>query len=309
MQDRIGQPSHDFRANSRRSLQIALALVATFMLVEVIGGLVANSLALLADAGHMITDAASLGLALFAMWVASRPASARLTFGFQRTEILAALLNVLSLWLIAAWVVFEAYRRFQQPPEVQGFITLSIGSIGLLVNIAAALVLKRAVGESLNAEGAFLHVIGDLLGSIGVVAAGILIIAFGWFIADPIFGVVIAVLILLSSTRLLWKILRILMQGTPPGVDVQHLCQQLEQVKGVKGIHDIHAWSLTSGYDVFGAHVSFNPSEVADRKLLLQQLRNIVVQELGQAHVTIQLEESELGCVETHHVAHTKRPG
>lgn len=305
MQDDIEQHPPDFRTASRRSLQIALALTTSFMVAEVVGGLVANSLALLADAAHMITDAASLGLALLAMWVASKPASARLTFGFHRTEILAALLNVFSLWLIAAWVVFEAYRRFQQPPDVQGVITLSVGSAGLLVNIAAALVLRRSAGESLNVEGAFLHVIGDMLGSIGIVAAGILIIAFGWYIADPIFGVVIAVLILFSSTRLLWKVLRVLMQGTPSGINIQHLCQQLEQVKGVKGIHDIHTWSLTSGYDVFDAHVTIDPTLVGERKRLLQNLRTVINNELGRAHVTIQLEESEEGCEETHHVAHS----
>ena len=196
---------HDFRATSRKSLWIAFALITSYMFAEVVGGLMANSLALLADAGHMVTDAASIGLALLAMWIAARPATFRRTFGFHRTEILAAFLNALSLWLIAAWIFFEAYRRFMDPPEVQGVLMLSVGFVGLLVNIAAAFVLHRSAGESLNVEGAFLHVLGDLLGSIAVVAGGLLIITLSWYIVDPIFGVVIGVIILISSGRLLWK--------------------------------------------------------------------------------------------------------
>jgi cobalt-zinc-cadmium efflux system protein len=161
------------------------------MTVEVVGGLVANSLALLADAGHMVIDAASIGLALLALWAAARPESFRYTFGFKRVEVLSALLNCLSLSLIALWIFWEAYQRFQKPPDVQGSLVLGVGFIGLLINVAAALILRRSARESINAEGAYLHVLGDLLGSIGVVIAAILIMAFGWFLADPIFGVII----------------------------------------------------------------------------------------------------------------------
>jgi cobalt-zinc-cadmium efflux system protein len=274
------------------------------MVVEVIGGLAANSLALLADAGHMVADAAAIGLALLAMWVAARPASARHTFGFHRTEILAALLNALSLWLIAAWVFFEAYRRFVEPPEVRGWLTLGVGFVGLLVNLGAAWVLKRSAGESLNVEGAFLHVLGDLLGSIGVVAAGILIIFFGWFIADPIFGAVIGFLILLSSSRLLWKVLRVLMEGTPSRLDSQRLCQRLEQVPGVTGVHDIHTWSITAGYEVLSAHITTDVTTVDNREHLMQNLRSIASSEFGISHVTLQLENSLEGCGEVHHIPH-----
>ncbi|MEK7807170.1 MAG: cation diffusion facilitator family transporter, partial [Chloroflexota bacterium] len=174
------------RAASRRSLVIALALISAYMLVEVAGGIVANSLALLADAGHMATDAAAIGLALVAMWLAGRPASINRTFGFQRTEVLAALLNALSLWLIAAWIFFEASRRFADAPEVEGVFMLGVGAAGLLVNLGAAWVLRPSAGESLNVEGAFLHVVGDLLGSVAVVAASLLIIGPGWGVADPV---------------------------------------------------------------------------------------------------------------------------
>lgn len=297
--------SHDFRAASRRSLWAAFALIASFMLVEIIGGLVSNSLSLLADAAHMITDAAAIGLALFAMWIASRPESSSRTFGFYRTEVIAALLNALSMWLIAAWIFFEAYRRFFEPPEIQGNLVLGVGFVGLLANILAALVLKRSAKESVNVEGALLHVMGDLLGSIGVIIAGILIIAFGWYVADPIIGIVIGILVLLSSGRLLWKVLHVLMQGTPTHIDLDSLCQRLEQVDGVTGVHDIHAWTVTTGYEVFTAHVTADISHDESSGQTLQTLRDIASKEFGIAHVTIQLEESQERCDEIHHVPHT----
>lgn len=299
-----GHPVHT-RATSRRSLSIALALVSAYIVAEVIGGLVTNSLALLADAGHMVTDAAAIGLALFAIWVAARPASVQRTFGFQRAEILTALLNALVLWLIAAVIFFEASQRFGDPPDVRGVVTLVVGSGGLLVNAGAAWVLRRGASESLNVEGAFLHVLGDLLGSIGVIVSGILVIAFGWHVADPIFGVLIGLLILFSSSRLLWKVVHVLMEGTPARLDLESLCSRLEQVVGVTGVHDIHAWSVTTGYEVFSAHVTADMDNVSDRGHLLQSLRDIAATEYGIAHTTIQLEDSTADCEESHHIAHS----
>lgn len=297
--------SHDFRANSRRSLWTALALIASFMLVEIVGGVIANSLSLLADAAHMITDAAAISLALFAMWIASRPESSSRTFGFYRTEVIAALLNALSMWLIAAWIFFEAYRRFFEPPEIQGTLVLGVGFVGLLANLAAAWVLKRSSKESINVEGAFIHVMGDLLGSIGVILAGILIIAFNWYIADPIIAIVIGILVLISSGRLLWKVLHVLMQGTPTHIDLDSLCQRMEQVDCVTGVHDIHAWTVTTGYDVFSAHVTADTSGDETSGQTLQALRDIASKEFGIAHVTIQLEKSQESCEEIHHIPHT----
>lgn len=299
-----GGHGHGHRAASRRSLYLALALISSYMLVEIIGGLAANSLALLADAGHMVADAAAIGLALLAMWIAGRPASIRRTFGFQRTEVLAALLNAMSLWLIAGWVFFEASRRFGEVPEVQGVLTVSVGAAGLLVNLAAAWVLRQPAGDSLNVEGAYLHVLGDLLGSVAVVVAGLLIIGFGWDIADPIIGIVIGLLILASSTRLLWKVLQVLMEGTPADLDLHRLCQRLEQLDGVTGVHDIHAWSITTGYDALSAHVTAEPAALSNPGPMLDQLRLIASREFGIAHVTIQLEDSQERCAEDHHIEH-----
>ena len=295
---------HDGRSASRRSLVISLALIMGYMVVEVIGGLVSGSLALLADAGHMLTDGAAIGLALMAIWIAGRPASIEQTFGFHRTEVLAAMLNALSLWLIAAWIFFEAARRFGGSPEVDGGLMLAVGAVGLLVNVAAAWVLHRSAGESLNVEGAFRHVIADLLGSVAVVAAGVLVLSFGWDIADPVFGIVIGVLILASSFRLLWKVVHVLMEGTPAHLDLHQLCQRLEELEGVTGVHDIHAWSITTGYDALSAHVTADAGVMEDPNPVLQRLRDIASSEFGIGHVTIQLEDSMDGCAEDHHIDH-----
>ena len=296
--------AHDHRSASRRSLSIALALIMVYMVVEVVGGLISGSLALLADAGHMLTDGAAIGLALLAIWVSGRPASIEQTFGFHRTEILAAMLNALSLWLISALIFFEASRRFNDDLQVDGGLMLGVGAVGLLVNLAAAWALHRSLGESLNVEGAFLHVVADLLGSVAVVAGGILVLAFEWNIADPIFGIVIGVLILASSLRLLWKVVHVLMEGTPSHLDLHHLCQRLEELEGVTGVHDIHAWTITTGYDALSAHVTADPTVMQDPNPVLQALRDIASSEFGIGHVTIQLEDSKDGCVEDHHIEH-----
>ena len=296
--------AHDHRSGSRRSLSIALALIMVYMVVEVVGGLISGSLALLADAGHMLTDGAAIGLALLAIWVSGRPASIEQTFGFHRTEILAAMFNALSLWLISALIFFEASRRLNDDLQVDGGLMLGVGAVGLLVNLAAAWALHRSSGESLNVEGAFLHVVADLLGSVAVVAGGILVLAFEWNIADPIFGIVIGVLILASSLRLLWKVVHVLMEGTPSHLDLHHLCQRLEELEGVTGVHDIHAWTITTGYDALSAHVTADPTVMQDPNPVLQALRDIASSEFGIGHVTIQLEDSKDGCVEDHHIEH-----
>ncbi len=306
-QQSIPSPSghaHDHRSASRRSLSFALALIMVYMVVEVVGGLISGSLALLADAGHMLTDGAAIGLALLAIWVSGRPASIEQTFGFHRTEILAAMLNALSLWLISALIFFEASRRLNDDLQVDGGLMLGVGAVGLLVNLAAAWALHRSSGESLNVEGAFLHVVADLLGSVAVVAGGILVLAFEWNIADPIFGIVIGVLILASSLRLLWKVVHVLMEGTPSHLDLHHLCQRLEELEGVTGVHDIHAWTITTGYDALSAHVTADPTVMQDPNPVLQALRDIASSEFGIGHVTIQLEDSKDGCVEDHHIEH-----
>ena len=269
------------RAASRRNLTIALLLTAGYMVVELVGGILANSLSLLADAGHMATDAGAIGLALLAMWIAGRPASIERTFGLHRTEVLAALANALGLWLIAGLIFFEAYRRFLDAPAVNGNLMLGVGGIGLVVNLAAAAVLRRSAKESLNVEGAFLHVVFDVLGSIAVIGAGLLVITTGWVLGDPIFGAVIGLMIVISSTRLLWKVLHVLMEGTPTHLDLHGLCQRLEQLDGITGVHDIHAWSITTGYDALSAHITADLTALDSPGQVLERLRNIASQEFG----------------------------
>jgi cobalt-zinc-cadmium efflux system protein len=257
----------------------------------------------------MITDAAAIGMALVAIWLAGRPASIERTFGFYRAEVLAALLNALALWLITALIFVEAFRRLNSGTEAQGGIMLGAGAVGLVVNAVAAWVLHKSAGESINVEGAFLHVIGDLLGSLAVVAAGVLTLLFGWMLVDPLFGIVIGLLILFTSGRLLWKVVHVLMEGTPHNLDLRRLCQRLEQLDGMTSVHDIHAWSITTGYEALSAHVTADPAAMANPDRVLSRLREVASTEFGIAHVTIQLEDSDEGCAEDHHIEHPQPAG
>jgi len=296
--------SHDLRGASKRSLTIALILIAGFMMAEVVGGILSGSLALLSDAGHMITDAASIALALFAMRVADRPPSAERTFGYRRAEVLAAMLNALSLWLIAAWVIFEAYHRLQDVPEIEGGLMLVVGVLGLLVNVAAAWVLHRSSKHSMNVEGALRHVMADLMGSVGVVISGILIVTLNWTIIDPILSVLIAALVAHSSWSLTVKVFKVLLEGVPDHIDVYRLCSEMEDVEGVTLIHDVHVWTISSGLEALTAHVLIDPSFEGDTDALLRELRRVAHESFKIDHVTIQVEETVTGCTEDHHVGH-----
>ena len=284
---------------------ISLCLIGFYMIVEVVGGIMSGSLALLADAAHMFTDAGAIALALFAMWMANRPASVERTFGYHRTEVLAALVNALSLWLIAGWIFFEAYRRLSEPPEVQGPLMLGVGAVGLLVNIAVVFILHRSAEHSINVEAAFWHVVADLLGSIGVIGSGILVTFLGWWIADPILSVLIGLLILASSWSLVQKVFQVLLEATPERLDMYQLCSRMEGVEGVTLIHDVHAWTVTSGYEVLTAHVLMDPS-LPDGQVeqVLRRLRRIASEDYGIRHITLQVEQTIEGCTEDHHVGH-----
>ena len=300
--------SRELRSAGKRSLVIAFVLIAGFMVAEVIGGIMSGSLALLADAGHMLTDAAAIALALTAMHFAERPHSARRTFGYHRLEILAALVNALALWLIVAWVLFEAYDRFTSVTEVNGGMMLAIGLIGLVVNLIAAWVLRSSSDHNVNVEGAFLHVIADLLGSVGVVISGSLIWVFGWTLADPIVSVLIAGLILFSSWRLMKKVVHVLLEGTPEHIDVYELCRKLEAVEGVTLVHDIHVWTLSSGNEALTAHILIDPEYPHDPEDLRLRLRDIVYHDFGIGHITLQVEKSLESCSEDHHFGRLMTP-
>ena len=296
--------AHDLRGASRRSLIIALSLISVYMVAEVVGGVLSGSLALLADAGHMLTDAAAILMALAAMWMADKAASVERTYGYQRTEVLAALINTFALWLIAAWIAFEAYHRFLHGSDVDGWPVLFVGIGGLAVNIITAWILHRSSEHSVNVEGAFQHVIADLMGSVGVVVSAIVILTVGWSLIDPILSIVIAVLILWGTRRLIVRVLNVLLEGTPERIDVYKLCSDIEEMEGVTLIHDVHVWTITSGSEAFTAHVLVDPSYEGDFNALLTRIQDLVHSDFGIGHVTIQLEDSLAGCTEDHHVGH-----
>ena len=298
--------AHDLRGASRRSLIIALVLITTYMFAEVVGGILSGSLALIADAGHMLTDAAAIAMALGAMWLAEKSASVQRTFGYHRTEVLAAMLNALALWVIAGWIVLEAYHRFtvEGTEGIDGTVVLIVGTGGLLINLAAAWILHRSSEHSVNVEGAMQHVIADLLGSVGVIISAVLIMTLDWTIADPILSVVIALLILWNTRRLLYTVVNVLLEGTPEHIDVYKLCSDIEDVEGVTIIHDVHVWTLTSQVEAFTAHILVDPSWKGNPDQMLARVKHIVHQEFGINHATVQLERSASDCNEDHHVEH-----
>jgi cobalt-zinc-cadmium efflux system protein len=283
--------AHARGADDRRALGAALALVLGFAAVEVVGGLFADSLALLADAAHMLSDAFSLALALGASWLAARPASPQRSFGFRRAEILAALVNGLLLVALALWIFVEAARRLGSPPTVDGGTMLAIGAIGLAVNVLAARLLWRASGESLNVRAALRHVFADLLGSVGVVLAAILVLAAGWERADPVVSIVIGALVLASA----WGVLRdsagILLEAAPAGLDVGELGRTMAAHPGVVGVHDLHVWTITSGFPSLSAHVVVEAG--ADCHDVRAALEQVLHDRFGLDHTTLQVEHAQ----------------
>lgn len=276
---------------NRRRLGIVLGLSTAYLLAEVIGGLVANSLALLADAGHMLSDVAALALSLFAVWMAQRPATPRRTYGYYRTEILAALANGATLVAVSLYIFIEAVARLREPPEVEGTVVMGIAAGGLAINLIGLWILSGGRNESLNVRGAWLHVLTDALGSVGAILGGAAVWAFGWAWADPAVSILIGLLVIFSSWNLLKETVSVLMESAPGSVDVDAVREEIAAAPGVTGVHDLHVWSITSGMVALSAHVQTN----ADRDLgacgaLLAQLRTRLHDRFGIDHVTLQLE-------------------
>src|SRR5215218_6188502 len=253
--DGQGGHPHGGGSQNRRALATALAITATYTVAEVIGGLITGSLALLADAGHMLSDNFSLGLALFAFWLSAKPPTPERSFGYKRAEILAALVNGVTLVLISLWIFFEAYQRFQDPPEILGGWMMTVAVMGLFVNVAAAWVLMRSEADSLNLQGALRHILADLAGSAGVIAAALIILLTGWLYADPLISVLIGFLVLGSSWKLLRDSVSILLEQSPPGMEAEEVGHRMVSVEGVEDVHDLHVWMITSGFPALAAHV------------------------------------------------------
>ncbi|CAN5490703.1 CDF family zinc transporter CzcD [soil metagenome] len=262
------------------------------MFAEAIGGWLTNSLALIADAGHMLTDVAALSLTLGAIWFGSRPATARKTFGYYRLEILAAFVNGIALVLLSIWVIYEAIQRWQSPPAINGVQLTVIAFGGLVVNIIAAKLLHSGHKNDLNMRGAWLHVMGDLLGSVTAIAAGILISAFGFLWADPLCSVLISLIIIFGSWRLIIESVNVLLEGTPSHIELLSVESTILETPGVAGVHDLHVWTISSGVEALSAHISHNES--VSNSDLLANVRGRLHDQYGIDHLTIQIESSAL---------------
>jgi cobalt-zinc-cadmium efflux system protein len=282
---------HHDHAHSTRALRWALVLTAILLVAEVVGGIASNSLALLADAGHMLTDVGALALSLFVAWFSRQPASPRKTYGYLRWEILAAFLNGATLLLISALIVWEAIGRFRAPEPLAAGTMLVVAIAGLLVNVASAWMLHGSAHASLNVRGAYLHVLGDLLGSVGTVAAALIVRATGWLPADPLVSVLTTVLIVRGAWRLVRDSVDVLLEGVPDHISLAAVRARLEAVGGVESVHDLHVWSVTSGLVAMSAHAVV--PDLARQQPALEAM-HAAMQELGIRHVTVQLEQQQI---------------
>lgn len=291
--------NHSHNAN-KKALTISFILITGFMFVEFVGGFLTNSLALLSDAGHMLSDSVALGLSLSALIFGARAATPSKTYGYKRFEILAALLNGVVLILISVFIFKEAIERLSSPPQVIGKGMMIISVIGLIVNIIVAWILhsQGSTEENLNMKSAFLHVIGDMLGSVGAIIAAILIMLFGWYIADPIASIIVSILVLYSGWNVLKEAVNILMEAKPSNIDSDKVISIFKSIDGVEGVHDLHIWMITSEFSSMTVHLRVNPE--ADRDSILEKSKYLINKEFGLKHVTIQTEGRQIcSCEET----------
>ncbi|MBC7909582.1 MAG: cation transporter [Pyrinomonadaceae bacterium] len=278
-------------SRSRRRLSIVLALTAVYMVAEAVGGWWTGSLALLADAGHMLTDVAALALALTAIWFGSRPATPNKTFGYYRLEIFAALINGVALVLISLLIFYEAYARWNNPPAVKSGVMMIVATGGLLINLVCAWLLHGDHLNDLNVRGAWLHIIGDALGSVGAIIAGALMTFYGWYAADPLFSVIISLLIVWSSWHLIRESVNVLLEGTPAHINLAAVEEAILKTDGVQDVHDLHVWTITSGREALSAHVIH--AEMISQPALLKELRAKLLDRFGVDHLTIQMETAD----------------
>ncbi len=274
--------------SGQRELFLALLITSSIMLVELVAGLLSGSLALVADAAHMLTDAFALSLSLFAAWVITKPATSEKTYGYYRTEILAALVNGMALWLIVIWIYVRAIHRLQHPSQILIGPMLLAAVIGLLANLASGRILFRARRRSLNVQSAFIHVLGDTLGSCGVITAGLLIHFKGWTLADPLVSLFIGLLIAISSGILVKQSVNVLLEGVPTHLDLSQISHAIQQLQGVRGVHDLHLWTITTGMEAMSGHIIVE--ELAKGPALLDVLNRVLAERFSIHHTTFQLE-------------------
>ncbi len=285
--------SHLVISSNQRRLLIALFITGLMTVVELAGGLISNSLALIGDAGHMFTDTLALGLSFFALSLAKRPATQTKTYGYYRAEILAALANGIVLILVSGYIFYEAYRRLVTPPEVHGGLMVIVASVGLVANVVGISVLRFGRTRNLNVKGAFLHMLSDTLSSIGVIAAGAIILLTGRTIADPIISIVIGLLILRGAGGLVLESINILLEAVPKHLDVSQINNAIRGIKGVRDVHDVHLWAITSDIYAISCHLLIQDQMVSNCAGIVDEVNQMLSQKFGISHSTLQLECEE----------------
>ena len=289
MDNHHSEASHQ-TSGSSRPLKFALVIVLGIMIIEVVGGILSNSLALLGDAGHMLVDALALGLSLFALTLARRPATRSKTFGYHRAEIMAALINGTILVLVSIFIFYEAYWRFITPPAVETPVMLVVASVGLITNLIAIWLLRRMSHRSLNIRAAFWHIIGDTISSVGVIVGGIIIAFTGWYIADPIIAVFIGAIILWGAVRIVRESTDILLEAVPKHIRIEDVISAIKSVPGVEEVHDIHVWAITSGIHALSAHLLIEEQTISQSAEIVEAVNGILSEQFNITHTTLQLE-------------------
>lgn len=285
---------------NKKRLRIVLFLTSSYLVAEVIGGLITNSLALLADAGHMFTDVAGLALALTAIWFTEKKATQAKTYGYYRAEILAAVINATVLFGISFYILYEAWQRFKNPPQVESNVMLIVAGFGLIINIIGMLIMRKGSGESLNMKGAYFEVLSDALSSVAVIIASLIMMFTGWYYADPILSAIIGLFILPRTWSLLKDGINILLEGTPKDVNLAELREIIKKVNGVKDVHDLHVWSLTSDMNAMSGHIVLADENSVSYNEMLQLLNSVITTKFNIQHTTIQLEKDGFEEVEGH---------
>ena len=281
--------SEDYMANIT-ALILAFSITALMMLVEFVGGFLSGSLALISDAGHMLTDTSALALALFALWFSMRPATPEKTYGFYRSEILAALLNGSLLIIIAGYIFYEAFRRFINPSEVNSLLMLSVAGVGLVANLIGAFILSKGGRENLNVRAALWHIISDAVSSVGVIVGGLIILFTGFFIIDPIIGFSIGIVILKGAWGVVRESVDILLEATPKDINFEAVMQSFKDIKGVRDIHDLHIWTITSGLRALSAHVLIEDALVSECAEISKELKRTLKEKFAITHATLEFE-------------------
>lgn len=287
---------HHHEHNNRKSLLIVLCITAFYMVAEFVGGYFSNSLALTADAGHMLSDVAALALSFFALWLSNKKAPVENTYGYYRAEIFAALINGIALIFIAGIIIYEAYERITMVQRIDALTMTIIATGGLFVNIIGAWILHKGSKENLNVKGAFLHIIGDLLGSIGAIVAGVLVYGWQLYIADPIVSIIIALLVLYSSINITNSAVQILMEAAPKNIDIKGVRDCISTIEGVCNVHDLHIWSINSSSVSLSVHVV---ADLKDYEKILSEINNLLKEKFNIKHSTIQVEPKDFhknGC-------------